>query len=144
MSTTENAILKAQNHDFMEAFNNEKKRRKRGKQLFEELKAQDGHGATFFSPMKIQHAKDLQQQRESAKQTEIDNKKLKAEVKKTEKMAEQIAIQQAKQERYQQAAERKKVAMVEQRRKEVTMVEQRRKEVAKEVGMASGNCNRPC
>jgi hypothetical protein len=33
---------------------NEKKRRKRGKNVFEELRAKDDVGATFFSPKKIQ------------------------------------------------------------------------------------------
>jgi hypothetical protein len=32
---------------------NKKKRRKRGKNVFEELRADDGSGATFFSPNKI-------------------------------------------------------------------------------------------
>jgi hypothetical protein len=39
---------------------NEKKRRKRSKNVFEELRAEDSVGATFFSPKKIQQALDLQ------------------------------------------------------------------------------------
>ncbi|KAK3614228.1 hypothetical protein LTR56_025212 [Elasticomyces elasticus] len=119
---TENAILKAQNSGLKEAIYNEKKRRKRGKQL-----AQEGHGATFFSPIKIQQAKDLQDQRESGKLAVAKDKQLKAQAKKVEKAAKQLSIQQAKQLRQQQAAERKEVAKAEQRRKEVD----------KEVGMAS-------
>ena len=58
--TTENVLLKAENKGMREALHNEKKRRKRGKALFEEFRAQEGEGALFFSPAKIQAAKDLQ------------------------------------------------------------------------------------
>ncbi|TKA70473.1 hypothetical protein B0A55_10853 [Friedmanniomyces simplex] len=56
--TTENAILKAQNKGYQAALNNEKKRRKRCKNVFETIRGNDGHGATFFSPMRIQTAKE--------------------------------------------------------------------------------------
>ena len=57
--TTQNVILKAENQGYKEALYNEKKHRKRGKQLFEELRAQEGGGAVFFSPTKIEAAKTL-------------------------------------------------------------------------------------
>ena len=58
--TTQNTLLKIENRGFKEALYHEQKRRKRGKQLFEEFRAQEGGGAIFFSPNKIQAAKELQ------------------------------------------------------------------------------------
>ncbi|KAK0268354.1 hypothetical protein LTS00_017587 [Friedmanniomyces endolithicus] len=62
--------------------NNEKKRRKRGKRLFEEFRAQGGQGATFFSPAKIQFAKALLAQKDEARQAEVADKRYKADAKK--------------------------------------------------------------
>jgi hypothetical protein len=51
---------------------NKKKRRKRSKNVFKELRTKDSVSATFFSPKKIQEAIDLQEQKDKAK---IDEKR---------------------------------------------------------------------
>lgn len=88
----------------------EKKKRKRGKALFEEIRAEDGQGATFFSPQKIQQAKDLWQQREEAKKAEQRDKAIKAAAKKEEQLSKQKAIEQQKINRLQKAKEREETA----------------------------------
>jgi hypothetical protein len=47
------------NKGLEQALLNEKKRRKRGKNVLEEIRAEDSHAANFYSPTKIQYAIDL-------------------------------------------------------------------------------------
>jgi hypothetical protein len=56
---TELKLQTSVNQGLEAALLNRKKRRKRGKNVFEELRAEDGTSATFFSPTKIQRAIDL-------------------------------------------------------------------------------------
>lgn len=125
--TTEVTLLKHQNDGFKRALTNEKKKRKRNKGLFEEIRAQDGHGATFFSPTKIQSAKDVLAAKEEAKEQaqrdklaqkearvahQLDQQKLKDE-RKAERAcvaAERLALKEEKALQRQQAIEGKKVA----------------------------------
>lgn len=51
--TTMNSLLKSEIEGYKQALYKEKKRRKRGKGLFKELRAVNNNGATFFSPHKI-------------------------------------------------------------------------------------------
>ena len=88
--TTQNALLKAENNNFKDALVHEKKRRKRGKQLFEELRAQQGGSAVFFSPNKIQAAKELQTQRDEAKVAAEASKAERATQKKVQQQAKQV------------------------------------------------------
>ena len=55
----ENALLKAENKGLREAVRTEKQRKKPKKALFTELRGEDGNTAIFFSPAKIQEARDL-------------------------------------------------------------------------------------
>ena len=105
--TTENAILKAQNTGYVAALNNEKQRRKRGKHLFKEFRAQDGQGATFFSPAKIQSAKDPLAEREETKQLQVADKRHKAGARRAAAHMKRLAVEAAKVEQLQQADERK-------------------------------------
>ncbi|KAK1090862.1 hypothetical protein LTR48_007461, partial [Friedmanniomyces endolithicus] len=116
--TTENAILKAQKSGYVAAINNEKKRRKRGKHLFEEYRAQEGQGATFFSPAKNHTAKVLLAQKEEAKQLQAADKKHKAEAKRVASQLKRLAVEAAKVQRVQQADERKELATVAARQKQ--------------------------
>nr|POE44883.1 hypothetical protein CFP56_78935 [Quercus suber] len=107
--TTQNALLKAQNQGFKSALIIEKKRRKRGRGLFEELRAVDSQGATFFSPTKIQQAKDLQVQRDRAKEEAQQQKVAQSIAKKLDlQLQQEVAI--AKRLERSQAAQMKKDA----------------------------------
>ena len=57
--TTQNILLKAENEGLRQTIYTEKKRRKRGKGLFEELRAQDGQGGLFMLLNKVQQALKL-------------------------------------------------------------------------------------
>ena len=54
----ENMLLKQQNNGLKQSLINKKKRRKRGKPLLLDLSTLDNSGAMFFSPTKVQHARD--------------------------------------------------------------------------------------
>ena len=71
--TTENTLLKVENKGFKTALYNEKKRRKRGKHLFQ-FRAKDGGSATFFSPAKIQAALDFNNEQAKAKAIQKEQK----------------------------------------------------------------------
>jgi len=58
----------------MEALRHEKKKRKRGKKLMEQFRAQEGSGAILFSPGKVRAALELQEQREQEKEQEKEDK----------------------------------------------------------------------
>lgn len=91
--------------DLEASIQHEKKRRKRGKALFKQLRADDGYGAMFFSPAKIQQARDLQAEREAQKQAEQASKQLTKEQKNHDKALKQQEDAQKKQQRTQQRQE---------------------------------------
>ncbi|RDI78219.1 hypothetical protein Vi05172_g11826 [Venturia inaequalis] len=61
------AIVKAENEGLRLAVTTEKRRRKRGKPLIEDLRDKADGRAMFFSPKKIQQAKDKMEQKEREK-----------------------------------------------------------------------------
>jgi hypothetical protein len=65
--TTENIILKAKNTDLRETLRLEKDKRRRGKPLFDDLGVDGETKAMFFSPSKIQRARDRQLEKEQEK-----------------------------------------------------------------------------
>jgi hypothetical protein len=51
---------------YLEALNSEKKKKKRSQPFTEELRAEAGVSVLFFSPSKVQKARELQDTRETA------------------------------------------------------------------------------
>ena len=60
-----NTLLTHENNRLREALVNEKKKRKRGKALLLEAPAQYDGGAVFWSPQKVQEARDRQAQKDA-------------------------------------------------------------------------------
>ena len=104
--STSNAMLQARLEGLEQALIDEKKKRKRGKGLFEELRGIEGQGAMFFSPSKIQQAKDLQQQKESNHKAKQQEKAAKLQAQKAAKLAERLRIEKRKVNRQRQREER--------------------------------------
>ncbi|KAF1807823.1 hypothetical protein P152DRAFT_378669, partial [Eremomyces bilateralis CBS 781.70] len=66
--STDMVLLRAENQGLRQAIVNEKKKRTRARPVFDDLRAEnDGIKAQFFSPSKIQRARDLQIQKEQEK-----------------------------------------------------------------------------
>ena len=111
---TSNILLEHKIKGYERALQNEKKKRQRAKPLFHQLATQqDGH-ATFFSPKKVQEARDLQKEQQDAKDREAAlkaNKKIQRQLQKEEKrrLIDQRKAQriQDKEAREREAAARK-------------------------------------
>lgn len=136
----QNELLQHENQHLRQAFAEEKKRRQRAKPLFEQLRKDTDGGAMFFSPMKIQEARDLQAQKESEKQQEdarkVEAKRLRA----LAKEEKQRGIENRKQQRA-IAAEARKVAEAEKRatREEAKQAKEASKQLQAELKQHKGN-----
>jgi hypothetical protein len=129
--TTEIALLKSQNNGYKQAIFDEKKKRKRGRGLFEEVRAQDGQGATFFSPRKIKAAKDLLTQKEHAKEQEQRDRVAQKEARKRLQQQQQAEKEVRKVERAQKASQRK----------EEVALQTRQRQLAKDTRIAANSFN---
>jgi hypothetical protein len=92
---------------YLEALNNEKKKRKRGRPLMEEFRAQEGSGAMFFSPSKVLKARELQDAKVAAKEQEAQEKVQKAQEKADQKTEKKLEAQRKRADRVARAAARK-------------------------------------
>ena len=64
-----NILLESRILGYQRALQNEQKKRQRQKPLFHQLAAQSEGRAVFYSPQKVQQARDLVQEKEDAKET---------------------------------------------------------------------------
>jgi hypothetical protein len=92
---------------FIEALNNNKKKRKRGQPFTEDLRAEEGLGALFFSPSKILRARELQDVKEAAKEQEALDKVSRAESRAAQKAQKELEAQQRRDDRVIRAEARK-------------------------------------
>jgi hypothetical protein len=111
--TTENILLKLRCEGLERALMNEQKRRNRKKPLLLDLPNAGEGGAIFFSPKKVQQARDLQLQKDNEilqEQARKDDKKLQQQVAKESRESEKLQRAQIRQEKRlqrQQEAEEK-------------------------------------
>jgi hypothetical protein len=76
---TELILAREREQGYIETIESQKKKRKRGRAFTEDLRAEEGLGALFFSPSKINRAKELQAAKDEAKELESHNKLLRAQ-----------------------------------------------------------------
>jgi hypothetical protein len=114
--STENILLKLQCEGLQIALQNKKKKRQRGKPLQFQLQAPDNSSAVFYSPQKIQQARDLQLEKERA------TKQLKAS-----KEEQKVHQQQEKEVKQRLVKDRKKI-QASQRELRRLEAEQKRQE----------------
>jgi len=79
---------------YLEAFNSKKKKRKRGQPFTEELRAEEGVSMLFFSPSKVQKARELQDAKEAAKEQEALEKVSRAKGRAVLKAQKELRAQQ--------------------------------------------------
>lgn len=103
---------------YLEALNNEKKKRKRGKPFTEELRAEEGVGVLFFSPSKVQKARELQDAKEAAKERKAHEKVSRAEARAALKAQRELEAQQKLEDRAMRAEARKVEKAVEEAQRE--------------------------
>ena len=83
----------------IEALRHEKKKRKRGRKLMEQFRAEEGSGAILFSPKKVRAALELQEQREQERVQEKANKETRIQDRALAKIQKQQAIQRRREEK---------------------------------------------
>ena len=112
-------LLTVQNEGLTNALSNEKKRRKPRKALMQQIRADDGSAATFWSPTKVQQAMDLQEAMTTAKTEET---RIKAVTKAQKKVDNQLRDEEAalrRQNRIDTAIETKKLKAAAETQKAV-------------------------
>lgn len=72
-------LIKVSKQGAMEALRHEKKKRKRGKKLIKQFRAEQGSGSILFSPGKVEAALELQDQKEREKEQEREDKEQRAQ-----------------------------------------------------------------
>ncbi|KAK5004256.1 hypothetical protein LTR28_009161, partial [Elasticomyces elasticus] len=101
------ALSELRKKGYIEALDNEKKKRKRGKPFTEELRAEEGSGVVFFSPSKVKKTRYLQDAKEAAKEQETQDKLLKAQDRAAQKAHEELEAQRERSDRAATAVARK-------------------------------------
>jgi hypothetical protein len=94
--STENMLLKMQNDGLKKRLVNEKKRRKRGKPLMLDFPTSNEGGAIFYSPNKMQQARDRQDQKAANAEAERRQKEVDKTCKKAEKAAKVRLVEERK------------------------------------------------
>jgi len=108
--TTDVALLKAENENLRRTVRIERSRRRREKSLFDDLGINGEAKGVFFSPNKIQTARDRQIQRIEEKQQAAIQKTKEKEQRKLRKLEKQRLIAERKVEREKKKAKREKEA----------------------------------
>ena len=103
---------------YLEALNSEKRKRKRGQPFTEELRAEEGVSVLFFSPSKIQKARELQDAKEAAKEQEALDKVARVEARAASKAQKESEAQQKREDRAIRAEARKAEEALEKAQRE--------------------------
>lgn len=98
-SRAEATLEKLGRQKAIEALRHEKKKRKRGRKLMEQFRAEEGSGAILFSPEKVRAALELQEQREQEKVQEKAEKETRAQERALVKVQKQQEVQRRRDER---------------------------------------------
>jgi hypothetical protein len=103
---------------YLEALNSEKKKRKRGQPFTEELRAEEGIGVLFFSPSKVQKARELQDVKKAAREQEALDKVSRAQARAASKVQKELEAQQKREDRAIRAEARKTEEALKKARRE--------------------------
>ena len=103
---------------YLEALNNKKKKRKRRQPFTEELRVEEGVSMLFFSPSKVQRARELQDVKEAAKEQEARDKVSRAEARAVQKAQKESEAQQKRDNRATRAKARKAKEALKKARRE--------------------------
>ncbi|KAI0570300.1 hypothetical protein Alg130_11283 [Pyrenophora tritici-repentis] len=88
------SLLQHENEQLREALSHEKKRRQRGKALLLEPPEEYHGGAVFYSPQKVQQARDRQHQKELDEAAVQHQKSEAVKLRKEQKLLKQIALEE--------------------------------------------------
>lgn len=111
-SRAELLLERLANQKATEALRHEKKKRKRGKKLMEQFRAQEGSGAILFSPGKVRAALELKEQREQEKEQDKADKQMRAQGRALAKIQKQQEAQKRRDDRAAAKAAREAAAVL--------------------------------
>ncbi|OQN95385.1 hypothetical protein B0A48_18633 [Cryoendolithus antarcticus] len=123
---TELTHAREREQGYLEVIQQQKRRKKHGRPFTEELRAQEGLGVLFFSPSKIERAKELQAAKEKAKEVEAQSKMDRAQDRATQKAQKEVEAQQRREDRIARAGSRKATAALKK-------AERQRQQEAKQI-----------
>jgi hypothetical protein len=103
---------------YVKALGDEKKKRKRGRPFTEELRAEESVGVLFFSPSKVQKARELQNAKEASKEREALGKGSRAGASAALKTQKILEAQQKRENRAARAKVRRAEDALKKGRKE--------------------------
>jgi len=98
-SRAEATLEKAGRQQALQALRHEKTKRKRGKKLIEQFRAEEGSGSILFSPGKVRAALELQDRREQEKEREREEKVQRAQEKALAKVRKEQEVQKRRNDR---------------------------------------------
>ncbi|KAK5687866.1 hypothetical protein LTR17_026697 [Elasticomyces elasticus] len=104
---TELTLAREREQGYIETINSQKKKRKRGRPFTEDLRAEEGLSVLFFSPSKINRAKELQAAKDEVKELETHNKLLRAQDRAAQRALKEVEARQRREDRTARAAARK-------------------------------------
>ncbi|KAJ9624462.1 hypothetical protein H2203_005197 [Taxawa tesnikishii (nom. ined.)] len=130
-SRAEATLERLSKQQVMEALRHEKKKRKRGKKLIEQFRADEGSGAILFSPSKVRAALKLQDQREQEKEQERENREQRAQERAVDKVRKEQEAQKRRDDRAVAQAARKASKASEKAQREAERVARKAQRQAK-------------
>jgi hypothetical protein len=103
---------------YLKDLNSEKKKKKRGQPFTEELGAEEGISVLFFSPSKVQKARELQDVKKTAREREALDKVSRAQARAASKVQKDLEAQQKRENRAIRAEARKTEEALKKARRE--------------------------
>jgi hypothetical protein len=98
-SRAEATLEKAGRQQALQALRHERTKRKRGKKLIEQFRAEEGSGSILFSPGKVKAALELQDRRVQEKEREREEKEQRAQEKALAKVRKEQEVQKRRNDR---------------------------------------------
>lgn len=142
--STENMLLKMQNDGLKKRLINEKKRRKRGKPLMLDFPTQNEGGAIFYSPNKVQQARDRQDQKAANAEAERRQKEVDKACKEAEKAEKARLVEERKAARaYTKELKLHKQEEKRRQKDEEIQVKQANQQLQKKLVMKSRKVQKP-
>jgi hypothetical protein len=125
-------LARERKQGYIETIQNQKKKRKRGRTFTEELRAEEGLGVLFFSPSKIDRAKELQAAEDEAKEHKAQSKLVKAHDRAIQKVQKNTEPRQRLEDRTARAAAKKaRETLMQAQRQEQKEIKEAQKQLAK-------------
>jgi hypothetical protein len=93
------SLARDREQGYIEAIDNQKRKKKRGRPFTEDLRAEEGLRVLFFNPSKLTRARELQTTKETSRDEEALDRLLQAQVRAEKKAQKEAEVQQRREDR---------------------------------------------